>query len=89
MNKDYSYCHGFGLLDTDQPDLCKNCRRNIHFSEFRAIDVERWTRCQYDKNTGKCSMFDKKLNFFDKILSYFKRHKKRGMKIKIKNDLAK
>ena len=76
MNKDYSYCHGFGLLDTDQPDLCKNCRRNIHFSEFRAIDVERWTRCQYDKNTGKCSMFDKKLNFFDKILSYFKRHKK-------------
>ena len=70
MNKDYEYCRGFGLIG--QPELCKKCRRNILHSKSMPNEVERWAIIQYDKNTGECPMFDKKPNFFDKILSYFK-----------------
>ena len=55
MNKDYSYCVGFGYFD--QPELCKNCRRNIPYGKPVPDEVLWWTSVQYNPITGECPLF--------------------------------
>lgn len=58
MNKDYTYCVGFGYFD--QPELCKNCRRNIPYGKPVPDEVLWWTSVQYDPKTGKCPLHEPK-----------------------------
>ena len=60
MNKDYTYCVGFGI-DAIPVTLCKNCRRFIPFSK-PARNAIWWTAVQYDPNTGKCPIYEPKTN---------------------------
>lgn len=58
MNKDYSYCLGFGYFD--QPALCKNCRRYIPSGKPVPDEVMWWASVQYDPRTGKCPLHEPK-----------------------------
>ena len=58
MNKDYTYCVGFGYFD--QPELCKNCRRNIPYGKPVPNEVLCWTSVEYDPKTGKCPLHEPK-----------------------------
>lgn len=46
MNKDYTYCVGFGI-DAIPVTLCKNCRRFIPKNEAPKEAIW-WTAVQYD-----------------------------------------
>lgn len=55
MNSDIFYCTGFGFFD--QPDICKNCIRNIPYGQEVPENVMWWTDVQYNPITGDCPLF--------------------------------
>lgn len=62
MNKDYTYCFGFNIFAL--ADVCKNCRRLIHDNQIPNNAIW-WTDAKYDTNTGKCLLYEPKINSDD------------------------
>ena len=58
MNKDYTYCFGFNILEL--ADICKSCRRLIHDNRIPKNAIW-WTTAHYDTNTGKCLLYEQKI----------------------------
>lgn len=58
MNKDYTYCVGFGI-DAIPVTLCKNCRRFIPGNQAPKEAIW-WTSVEYNPKTGKCHLYVQK-----------------------------
>lgn len=57
MSRDYAYCVGIGYFN--HPDLCKNYKRHIPFTQ-PSDGCLTWTMPQYDEKTGKCPLHEPK-----------------------------
>lgn len=59
LNKDYAYCVGPNYFGG--PNLCKNCKRHIPFSQPTEGNLT-WTMPQYDEKTDTCPLYEPKAN---------------------------
>lgn len=59
INRDYAHYVGVGYFDS--PELCKNCKRYIPYSQPTERNLI-WTMPHYDEKTGKCPLHEPKAN---------------------------
>ncbi len=57
MEKDYARCVGVNYFKEKNPNLCRNCKRYIPWSE-PVEDTVTWVPPLYDETTNTCEFHD-------------------------------